>query len=262
VGLYDRDYYREPPRGGIGMVGALSVTTWLIVINVVVFFLDRFLWAAQVQQALHQGLPRPPIGPLMQAGYFSIDTAIARLQLWRMVTSQFLHAGIAHLAMNMLGLYIFGGLVEVALGKRRYLFFYLLCGMAGTLMFAVLWAIGILFPNHLTSIFPEKASVMLIGASGAIFGVLVAAAYLSPDRMIDLYFFDLPLRHFAWVMVAVALYTVLMHGPNAGGQAAHLGGALLGWVLIRNEAVLNMAGKRPLNGPRRRTKDWSRDMNR
>jgi membrane associated rhomboid family serine protease len=262
LGLYDRDYYREPPRRGIGAFRTPSVTTWLIVINIAVFLLDHFLWTAQIRQSVQQGLPRPLMGPLMQAGYFSIDTAIARFQLWRMVTSQFLHAGVAHLVMNMFGLYIFGGLVEAALGKRRYLFFYLLCGMAGTLMFSLLWAVGILFPNHLTVVFPGHVNVPLIGASGAIFGVLVAAAYLFPDRMMDLYFFDLPLRHFAWVMVVVALYTLLVHGPNAGGQAAHLGGALLGWILIRNEAVLNVAGKRPPARTRRPAKDWSRDLNR
>jgi membrane associated rhomboid family serine protease len=261
LGIYDRDYYRERPQGGVGAVTAWSITAWIIIANVAVFLIDRIFLAAQIQQAIEAGAPRPSMGPLEAWGYFSIYTAIAHGQLWRMVTSQFLHAGWMHLGMNMLGLYLFGPVVELNLGRRRYLFFYLLCGMAGPLMYAVLWSIGILVPGAPVMIFPEHMTVPLIGASAGIFGVLVAAAYLSPDRMIDLYLFVMPLRNFAWVMIGIALYTVLVHGPNAGGQAAHLGGALLGWVLIRNEAVLDVAApKRVVRG--KRVKDWSQDWNR
>jgi membrane associated rhomboid family serine protease len=235
-----RDHYRERNQSNVARAGAFSVTTWLVAMNVAAFLADRLLLAAQIQTARKNHLPLPAYGPLMDRGYFSIDTAIAHGQLWRMLTSQFLHAGVAHLATNMLGLYLFGSVVEQALGRRRFLFFYLLCGIAGTLMFASLWAVGILFQHHVpVMIFPEKSSAMLIGASGSIFGVLVAAAYLSPDQALDLYMFELPIRHFAWVMVAVALYTVLIHGPNAGGQAAHLGGALLGYFLIRSETTFS-----------------------
>ena len=53
--------------------------------------------------------------------------------------------------------------------------------------------------------------------------LLLAAAYLSPDRMLDLIWFELPLKWFAWVMMIVAAVTVFLHGQNSGGQAAHLG---------------------------------------
>jgi hypothetical protein len=62
-------------------------------------------------------------------------------------------------------------------------------------------------------------------------------------------------------MLAIAAYTVLIHGNNAGGQAAHLGGGLLGWIIIRNDSALSIVErKKVIRG--KKVKDWSRDMNR
>ena len=156
--------------------------------------------------------------------------------------------------MNMLGLWIFGELVERRLGRRRYLFYYLLCGIAGPVMYTALWLLGFLTPT---------TAQPLIGASAGIFGVMLAAAYLEPDRLLYMLFFDMPLKYFAWLMVGIAAYTVIARGDNAGGQAAHLGGALLGYVLIRNDSALNLVARRSERGRRKKqVKDWSRDMNR
>ncbi len=261
MGLYDRDYYRTPPRARVGELWAASVTTWLIVVNVAVFAIDYFL-KARIAESYHIPVSafgtKVVAGTLEYRGYFSIDTAILHGQAWRVVTCQFLHAGFWHLAMNMLGLWIFGGLVERKMGRRRYSFFYLLCGMAGPAMYTALWTIGLLTPHHLL----PTTTTPLVGASAGIFGVMLAAAYLEPGRMIDLYVSEISLKYFAWVMVGVAAYTVLIQGENAGGQAAHLGGALLGYVLIRNDSALNLVVKRGARGGRRSGKDWSRDMNR
>jgi membrane associated rhomboid family serine protease len=254
MGLYDRDYYRTPPRGGVGKLRVWSVTTWLIIVNVAVYLAD---WAfkSRLQHfhgTLRQLADRP--GVLEQLGWYSIDTAISHGQAWRVVTCQFLHVGFLHLAMNMLGLWIFGELVERRLGRRRYLFYYLLCGIAGPVMYTALWLMGFLTPT---------TAQPLVGASAGIFGVMVAAAYLEPDRLLYVYFFDVPLKYFAWLMVGLAAWAVIMHGDNAGGQAAHLGGALLGYVLIRNDSALNLVAKKNNWGRRKKqAKDWSRDMNR
>ena len=69
------------------------------------------------------------------------------------------------------------------------------------------------------------------------------------------YVVEMPLKYFAWLMVGIAAYTVFVHGENAGGQAAHLGGAMLGYVLIRNDSALNLVVKR-------QRKDWSKETNR
>src|SRR5947209_15008284 len=116
MGFYDRDYYREPRSAGaaVGSLRMWSVSTWLIVLNVAVFLLDHLLG-----------------GMLTYLGYFSATTAIDMLQVWRFLTFQFLHAGVWHVFFNMLALYYFGPLVENFLGSRRFLAFYLICGIAG-----------------------------------------------------------------------------------------------------------------------------------
>jgi membrane associated rhomboid family serine protease len=84
----------------------------------------------------------------------------------------------------------------------------------------------------------------LLGASAGIFGVMLAAAFLAPNRLISIYFAEIPLKFFAWTMMAIAVYTVLIHANNAGGQAAHLGGGLLGYFLIRHEPLLNVVSQK------------------
>src|SRR5438128_2409617 len=104
-----------PPPGGPPWwrMRFWSITTWLLVLNVAVFLL---------QAASHEIEPW---------GHFSVTTGLYHLQLWRFITFQFLHAGPGHLIFNMLALYFFGPLVESYSGRRRYLAFYLLCGVAG-----------------------------------------------------------------------------------------------------------------------------------
>jgi membrane associated rhomboid family serine protease len=259
MGIYERDYIKTPTRGGVGRLPMWSVTTWLIIINILVFAADWLIkaqWAA-VHQVSVRAVTEQVMGPLELNGYFSIERAFQHGQAWRLLTCQFLHAGFWHLAMNMLGLWIFGELVERRIGRRRYAFFYLLCGIAGPFMYTALWTLGYLTPIG----FMPHANTPLVGASAGIFGVMLAAAYLEPDRLIYVYFIEVPLKYFAWFMVAVAAYTVFAHGENAGGQAAHLGGALLGYILIRHDSALNLVVRRN-RSQRVFTKDWSRDPNR
>jgi membrane associated rhomboid family serine protease len=243
MGFYDRDYYREPsPRGGLAVFRMWSVTTWLIVINVAVFFLDPILG-----------------GVLGDFGYFSIGTAVFGFQVWRFITFQFLHANLSHIFFNMIGLYFFGPIVESYLGSRRYLAFYLISGIGGGLGFIVLHYLGLLH---------EGPNAALIGASAGIFGILIAAARIGPDIQVMLLFPPIPmrLRTMAWVCVGIAAYTVLTSGNNAGGQAAHLGGAVVGYFLIQNDRWLDIfTFRRPrklLRRSRGAFKDWSKDFNR
>jgi membrane associated rhomboid family serine protease len=238
MGVADRDFMREqPPRAGDGTRMG-PVTLWLIILNVAVSFLDPLLFnLAGVYYILPRG-PQAlePILPITGLGHFSVLLAIADLELWRLITFQFVHAGPVHLLFNMLGLYFFGPMIESYLGSRRYLAFYLLCGVGGPVAYMFLWKARILIADPATP---------LVGASAGIFGILIAAARLAPDSTVLIYgIVPMKLRTLAWALMAISVYTVLAYGAsnkyNAGGEAAHLGGAIVGFLLIRNPDVLNV----------------------
>jgi len=216
------------PRSPLGGMAMWSVNTWIIVINIAVFVLDALLYRFQ------------GIAPLASFGYFSADTAIYSGQIWRFITFQFLHAGIGHIFFNMLALFFFGQMVERWLGSRRYLAFYLICGVAGPVFYLLFWASGLLVTG---------AGVPLVGASAGVFGVLIAAAAIAPNTTVMLLFPPIPmkLKTLAWIFVGIAAFTVVTQGnqpgANAGGEAAHLGGAALGYLLIKNVGWLAWANR-------------------
>jgi membrane associated rhomboid family serine protease len=237
MGIYDRDYVRRPAGSAVGQLRMLSATTWLIVINVAVFLLDLVLLRLRIyypeQIGPNQYIAYPPLEGL---GHFSLYLAVWKLEIWRFITFQFLHAGLTHIAFNMIALYFFGPLVENYLGIRRYIAFYLLCGIGGPIAYIILWSTHFLIASPL---------VPLIGASAGIFGVLIAAAHIAPTATVLIYgILPMQLRTLAWVLLGIAVYTVLFYGGshegNAGGEAAHLGGAAVGFILIRNPKWLNI----------------------
>ena len=217
---------------GFGVFHAWSVTTWLIVINVAVFFIDGMLRRAAIDRS--DDLMVYLAGPLERWGYFSMEMAIGSGQIWRFITFQFLHASPSHLVGNMLGMYFFGPVVEAHFGSRRFLAFYLISGLAGAASYLLLSAAHVLILDP---------STHLVGASAGIFGLLVAAAIIAPDVQIYIYFlFPVTIRTLAFIGMAVAAYSVVAMGPmagNAGGEAAHLGGGVLGFLLMKNQQWLN-----------------------
>lgn len=177
------------------------------------------------------------------SSYLHFSTALAvwpRLEYWRFIGFQFLHANTAHLIFNMIGLFIFGAMVEQHLGSKRYLAFYLLCGMLGAFLYLILNVAGITVeamvrhPVAVPGLLFTDPHTPLVGASAGIFGVLMAGAFLAPRAQL-LLFFILPIemRTLAYALVAIAFITVLTGGHNAGGEAGHLGGAIAGYYFIR-----------------------------
>ena len=236
MGIADRDYTRAEyePRAAQSAVGTMhmwSVTTWLLVINIVMYFLS-FVTAVGVTP---QGEP-VRYYVLMENGAFTVADAIYRLQIWRFITFQFLHdqKHLAHILFNMFSLYMFGTLVEQYLGRRRYLAFYLLCGVGGAVMYVILWALGFFGPDARTAHTP------LVGASAGIFGLLVAAATIAPNATVLIYgSIPMKLKTLAYVLLGIAVFTIFGGGYNRGGEAAHLGGAVIGFFLIRKPELLN-----------------------
>jgi rhomboid family protein len=226
MGIYDRDYVnssRGVGAGGGSGGGNLfarspgwSVTTWIIVINLTIHFL-----AVMVMPGLYD------------FGNLNVYQAFQRLEVWRLITFQFLHdpRNIMHVGFNMFGMWVFGPMVERYLGGKKYLAFYLMCGLAGGLLFTILTLIGVV-PNTINS--------TLIGASAGVFGVIVACAYVSPHTTIQLLFPPIPMkmRTFAYGYVTIALVSLMMGTKNAGGEAAHIGGAIAGFFFIRHSHLL------------------------
>ena len=163
------------------------------------------------------------------------------IEFWRFIGFQFLHANFSHLLFNMIALYFFGPMVEQYLGSKRYLAFYLLCGICGALMYLLLNLSGyiVTLMSHTQVQIPgllfNDPSTPLVGASAGIFGVLMAGAFLAPHATVLLFFFlPMQLRTLAYVLVGISIFTLLTGGHNAGGEAGHLGGAIAGFYFIRN----------------------------
>lgn len=143
-------------------------------------------------------------------------------KLWTPVTYMFLHVGFMHLLFNILGLYWFGKLFLYHFEGRKLLSVYLLGGISGALLYVISY-----------NIFPVFASLngLLMGASAAIFAILVAIAVYDPDREIHLFFIGrFPLKYVAAFYVVLSIIGISTSNP--GGNLAHLGGAAWGWFYI------------------------------
>ncbi len=182
----------------------------------------------------------PMNGVLSEYLHFSTQRGFLQVEFWRLIGFQFLHANLMHLVFNMIGLYFFGPLVERYLGSKRYLAFYLLCGICGALLYSLLNLGGVVATMmageevRVPGLLFNDTYMPLIGASAGVFGVLMAGAYLAPNAMV-LLFFILPMRlsTVAYGLVILALFTIITGGNNAGGEAGHLGGAIAGFYFIR-----------------------------
>ncbi|MCJ7691960.1 MAG: rhomboid family intramembrane serine protease [Sedimentisphaerales bacterium] len=214
MGLYDRDYtqesfhsqFRNAPQMRIGFPKPSLVVRYLLIINLAIFGIS---------------LIAKPLGAVIY-GLFELNaTSVPHaLQLWRLITYQFLHASLTHILFNMLGLYFLGPTLERHWSSKRFLKFYLGCGAAGGIFYLLLVAVGFL-----------PAGVM-VGASGAILGMLAACAILFPHFVVFLLFFPIPIRVAAVAFTIFYLFAVIGRGVNAGGDAAHLAGMAAGAVYV------------------------------
>ncbi|MFN8818193.1 MAG: rhomboid family intramembrane serine protease [bacterium] len=172
-------------------------------------------------------------------GHFSTGKGFFGLEVWRFVTFQFLHGSMLHLLMNMLGLWFVGGLVEEYLGSRRYAAFYLTCGIFGAVAYLLLNLMGHLLPVRIPGLLFNDVYTPLVGASAGIFGVLMAAAFIRPTAIVQVFFvLPMKLRTAVYCFVGIALFNLLYGSANAGGEAAHMGGAVAGYFFIRNVHLL------------------------
>jgi len=151
---------------------------------------------------------------------------IHQFWLWQTVTYMFLHGGIFHIVFNMLALWMFGAELERIWGTRYFLKFYFVTGVGAGLL-------TVLFSLLPFDVAHRIQGSVVIGASGAIYGLLLAYALYFPDRPIYMYFvFPIPARIFVAIMGAIAFFSSL---GEAGGvaNATHLGGLLVGYLYLK-----------------------------
>lgn len=230
-------------------LNALTISGWILAINVAVYLLSHYVYPSRVElvEVPISGAVNPGgaklvsantiVSPISKWLWFSFQSAIQQFEVWRFFTFQFVHANFWHIAGNMVSLMTLGPVVEEYLGRRRFLAFYLMCGASGPLGYLILSVLGAHYAPTST----------LVGASAGVFGVLAAAAVVAPRDYVELIFPPTPvrLRTMAFIMLAVAAYTVFFHGQtpgmNAGGEAAHLAGAIMGLYLIKRPDLLDWA---------------------
>ena len=242
MGFADRPYYGQrqaPGLGGLMVPGGRSVAMWLLVVNIGLFFLDGFL------RRMQHGVGSDQMSFVMEWGHFSFHSAVQQGQIWRFLTYQFLHFDGWHLFGNLLALFFFAPMVEQHLGSRRFLLYYLLCGMAGAVLFLILLGVGqAVPPERIPFLLVASPTAAMVGASGAVFGVLIAALRIAPNSTVLLFFvIPVPLRVLILLILLVEVYALMVGGRSSGGSAAHLGGALVGALLIRRAHWLNWADR-------------------
>ena len=197
----------------------LAMTPWvrkLLIANIVMFVVAN---------------PRTPFGRLLYEGLTFYPPAIL-VRPWTLVSYMFLHAGFMHLLFNMIGLYFFGPRVEDRLGAKGFLWLYFLSGL-GAALFHFLFA-----REH-----------PMVGASGAVYGVLLAFAMYWPRVRIYLWAI-LPIQ--AWLLVTLLVFASLYFGvnPSAASRTAHFahhGGLAFAFVFIKWWGWRKGAGKRAFN---------------
>lgn len=148
--------------------------------------------------------------------------------VWQPFSYMFLHAGLSHLFMNMIGLFFFGPDVERVLSTRQFYRFFILCGALGVGAEFLLWGLRIGLAGEGPVVAPS-----VIGASGATMGVLVAFATLYPNR--EMYLFPIPIRLTARAVVIIFVVLNLMSAmsQNNISWATHFGGMAIGYLYIK-----------------------------
>jgi membrane associated rhomboid family serine protease len=168
-------------------------------------------------------------GPeLMYMGALSVE-GVLRGWIWQPFTYMWLHAGPMHLLFNMFALWMFGGQLEMAWGSRRFLRFYLICGVGAG--FVILGWNSLMLEHF----------VRTLGASGAVYGILTAFSLMWPDRTIMLLFPPVPMKAI-WFIPFLFLLQILMGGGQNISHAGHLGGVLVAGFMLRDQlrSVVNL----------------------
>jgi len=216
----------------------------LLIINVL-FFLATFVFE-------RQGID---LGQYL--GLYYIDSP--KFQPYQLATHFFMHANIGHIFFNMFALVIFGNLLERVWGAKRFLFFYFITALGAAFLYQVIQGIEVynetqsFFPNaeRINDMYSLRAdgiygptefiktylnlNIPVVGASGAVYGLLMAVALIFPNTEVLLYFaIPVKMKWLALGLGAIALYSGIQDNPgDSVAHFAHLGGMLFAFILIK-----------------------------
>lgn len=177
-----------------------TVLKYLIIINVIVFI---------AQQTLNI------------TGYLVLfPITDPNFKIYQVITHMFAHGSVMHILFNMFALFTFGRILENVWGPKRFLNFYLICGIGAAVF-------------HLIVEYLQGTDSVALGASGAIMGVAVAFAYTFPNTELFILFLPIPIKA-KWLIGAYVVYDVVfgITGGDNIAHFAHLGGALTGFILM------------------------------
>ncbi len=207
--------YSAGPNKKKNFIPNLSINTWIIILNVFLFFVFFILVSSGILTWDHIALKPSNI---LQGKY-----------LWTFLTSMFMHAGFLHIFVNMFSLFFIGTLLQRILGQKRYLYFYLIAGIFAGLFFVAL--------TFLTKDFSWADSLvgsvdsLAVGASGALFGLIGLMMFLTPNLPVYIMFIPIPIKiKYAAPGMLIVLWLISAAGNIPIGNTAHLGGLIAGLV--------------------------------
>jgi membrane associated rhomboid family serine protease len=194
---------RQMSFGGGNVTPAVK---FLLIVNVGVFIVQTLVGSAlDFRMAYYLGLVPPLI--------------LQNLYLWQLFTYQFLHGGMVHLLFNMLAVWMFGCDLERRWGSNFFLRYYFISVIGG---------------GFLNTVFLPNQPVPSIGASAGVYGILLAYGLIYPNRIVYFYFlFPIKMKHFVWIIGAMALYSSISSGQSGIAHLAHLGGMVFGYLYLR-----------------------------
>ena len=203
-----------------------TVTRYLLIANFAVFFLVAILQRYGID-----------LNNLCGLHYVSAQS----FHWWQPFTYMFLHANFSHIFFNMFAVLMFAPVIEREWGARRFLIYYLVCGLGAAAIQEAVWSFMLadLSTHYSAASVAQYAYAMnTIGASGAVFGILFAFGWLFPDIPMFILFIPIPIRARVFVIIYALIELFAGLGSVVGLTAdhvahfAHLGGMLFGWLLI------------------------------
>jgi membrane associated rhomboid family serine protease len=179
----------------------------LIITNIVVYLIQFFIFLISGGRVLELYFGLVPVRVTQE------------LMLWQFATYMFLHGGIFHLLINMLVLFMFGNELERYWGRRRFLKYYFITGIGAGVCS---WLVSM------------NTFAVIVGASGAIYGILLAYGLLFPNRVVYLYMlFPVKVKWMVMIMGAIAFLSSIGGGDSGVAHVAHLGGMIVGYLYLK-----------------------------